>query len=160
MITTTLPTTNEWQNMIDFGFNTRKDFIENPTTAKGGLLAWTEVKEKYGKSIIREWSEFSLTLFDYFQSSLSIIAEESEVPIVDKNERHQIWEQHHFYFQHGRLPHLETAGVSALKLMQIAFNAGQLKYEISRTDVNVYTDKQLQYYNASSLDKMETYIKL
>ena len=51
------------------------------------------------------------------------IPEKKDVP----QEHHEQWEVEHFFLQHFRIPHLNKA--SLVKLMQIAYNAGQLEAE-------------------------------
>ena len=60
----------------------------------------------------------------------------------------------HFFIQHFRLVHQQHYKLSAMKLLQIAFNAGQFKAEYERGE---YNEHLVKFYNENKLGEYETY---
>jgi hypothetical protein len=70
-------------------------------------------------------------------------------------EQHKYWEVTHFFFQHGRIPFKNKESLTLVRLMQLAYNAGQLNAE----KTNKYNTKERQkYYKSKKLNSYKTYI--
>jgi hypothetical protein len=67
---------------------------------------------------------------------------------------HKVWEQHHFFVQHGRIP---TKEASLARLMQVAYNAGNMIYRVDNKP-HIYTEPMLQAYSDLQLDQIHTYM--
>lgn len=61
------------------------------------------------------------------KGKLGLKEEVCEIDVVDGKEQKIMWEKHHFYLQHARIPVLNFEEPKLYRLMQIAYNAGQLK---------------------------------
>lgn len=70
---------------------------------------------------------------------------------------HNKKEINHFFIQHFRIPKLMNYEVSVLKLLQIAYNAGQFKAE--RENKKSYSKKILNFYDKYNLDKISAFAK-
>ncbi len=115
-----------------------------------GLLQWNILKGILLTSDVKgEWNSEVKTFFIDMRSDLKIQECESET------ENHDIWEKHHFYLQHARIPTLNFNDAKLVRLIQIAYNAGQLE---ALWHDNFYTQKMRDYYDNNNLGNIETYM--
>ncbi len=115
-----------------------------------GLLQWNKLKGILLMSDVKgEWNPKVKTFFIDMRSDLKIQECESET------EDHNIWEKHHFYLQHARIPTLNFNDAKLVRLIQIAYNAGQLE---ALWNDNFYTQKMRDYYDQNNLKNIETYM--
>ena len=131
-------------------------YIRNNKPDQGGT-AWGELKKILESNVRGEWNPKVKEFFVYMRSDLKIQECENEIPIKDEVERHKMWEKHHFYLQHARIPTLNFNEASLTRLLQIAYNVGQLE-AVWDDKFEFYTYELKGYYNQNSLYKMETYM--
>ncbi len=121
-----------------------------------GLEQWNVLKKILLKSDVKgEWNPKVKTFFVDMRSELKIQECENEIPGKNENDKHMLWEKNHFYLQHARIPTLNFSDAKLVRLIQIAYNAGQL--ETLHNDP-FYTVKMKEYYNQNNLGNMETYM--
>jgi hypothetical protein len=90
---------------------------------------------------------------------MGIIGTESPVSPID----HTTWELHHFFIQHGKIikpvdATKKMTPVSFLKIMQIAYNAGQLNAEMFIKKNPIYEIEWKAYYASNMLDQITSYV--
>jgi hypothetical protein len=135
-----------WDKIFEYGFFVRTNRID-------GLSAWNNIKsilQKYNKNC--EWLPEAIERYDEMKSKFDIIDNEKESSWSDEEKRE--WEETHFFFQHSRIPN-GTPNANLLKLMQIAYNAGQFAAEKNN---NSYSKKKLDYYEKHNLNSYLSYI--
>jgi len=146
-----------WKETLDYGYNVRRNNLD-------GLKSWQDVKSKYSNMYIDGY-EKGISMKEYF----SFIAKDKYIPGSDKEEHTKskfkigsdeldnTVESHHFYIQHFRIPELEKYKLSVLKLLQIAYNAGQFKAESEKNNLS-YKKDFVEFYKTNKLDKIDTFI--
>ena len=108
-----------------------------------GFKQWIKLK-----SILSEiktegkWNPKVRDFFVEMRADLKLQECENELKGSD-TEKHETWEKHHFYLQHARIPTLNYSTPTLIRLMQIAYNAGQLK---AAYNDEIYTSELKQYY--------------
>jgi len=124
----------------NYGFSTRKFSPEK------GLENWNKIKSSlptaHGK-----WSPHVKEMYEYMKNDLNIIEDEKDAP------SHKQWEYHHFFLQHVRIPTLNFNQALLMRLMQIAYNAGQFNACLDH-----YTPDIKEYYANNKLHCLETYM--
>lgn len=151
-----------WQIVYNYGVEVRSRF------PKEGQKAWELCKDKLSKL----WLDIDVNdkLQDLFQDKYVVGPDtkdhtQSELVIGDKKLRNEI-ENHHFCVQLARVWKLEfqkfnNRKLSVLKLMQLAYNAGQLSVVMSKdTSHQIYPKEFVEFYEINKLDQIETYISL
>lgn len=146
-----------WTDTLSEGYLVRKNGLD-------GLKSWQPLKQKYSKMYINKYED-GIPIKEYF----SFIAKDKYIVGSDKvdhrdstfklgkNELTNEMESHHFYIQHFRIPYLESNKLSVLKLLQIAYNAGQFKAELEKNN-SVYGVEFVDFYKNNKLDQISTYI--
>ena len=140
-----------------YGINTRKN------SPSKGLENWNKIKEVL-PSIQIQWLPHVKEMYRYMKEVLDIIEDEPVVedksspnapPIRDEKDalNHAQWEYHHFFLQHVRIPTLNFDQGSLMRVMQIAYNAGQ--YNVC---LDHYSADLRKYYIDNKLDCLETYV--
>jgi hypothetical protein len=66
-------------------------------------------------------------------------------------------ESEHFFIQHYRILVTSNFELSPMKLMQVAYNIGQLKAE---NNINKYDEKLMEYYKLNKLNDVNTFIDI
>ena len=138
-----------WNSIVKKGYYIR-------FAGKDGLKSWQPIKT--------ELSEFDISFS--FNKNIFNLANEMYFVHPDDNDHQNAKfifnnikldntiELHHFFIQHFRIPKMINAEkISLLKLMQIAYNAGQ--FLASR---NCYPIEVLNFYDDNNMGKLETYI--
>ena len=128
----------------EYGYYTRKNDLD-------GLAQWNRLKNILLKSKIEgEWDQKVKQYFVEMRSDLKIQECENEIPIKNDLERKKMWEKHHFYLQHARIPTLNFKEPKLVRLLQIAYNAGQLQ---ALWNDPFYTQLYKTYYENNKLDR-------
>jgi hypothetical protein len=132
-----------WNEMIQYGYNVR-------SKGKDGLVAWTNIKVLIPGLKIT-WTEHSKTIYESLLGlGVRTTDETYEASGITKEE----WDRDHFLIQHGRIIKNNLDG-TLVRLMQIAYNAGQFRAEKEK---NGYNPIKIKYYDDNKLDQLETYI--
>jgi hypothetical protein len=117
-----------------------------------GLQAWNTICPIL-KEIDLEgcWTSESLLFYNQLKD-LNILEDRTvcEEKCVD-------WEKHHFLLQHGRIPHNNKNSPSLLRLLQIAFNAGQFNFYREKGEIE-YNKERIDFYNKNKLSEYTTYM--
>lgn len=137
-----------WKLVVNYGYSIR---IYN--AKPDGLVKWNIIKTLLSEIPIKgKWSTSSLELYNQIKGLGVQDVEPKEMS------SHELWEKHHFYIQHGRIPHLNQNDPSLTRLIQIAFNVGQLKYFMDYKNDPFYTNEMRQFYKSNKLNNIETYM--
>jgi hypothetical protein len=142
-----------WQEMINYGYDVNK-------TGQNGLVMWQPMKTKYdnmmslGKvdnPVVQRiiYNNIVMGSDDIDLSDLKFVIDDV---ILDNK-----IENHHFFIQHFRIPMISKFNLTRLKLLQIAYNAGQFK---ARREKNYYDEKIMTFYDNNKLDQIQTYLEL
>jgi hypothetical protein len=145
-----------WIDTMAEGYLVRKNGLD-------GLESWQPLKKKYTGMYIDDYKDgipvkkkyLSIAKNKYIIGSDKTDHKDSKFKIGDINLDNRI-EAHHFYIQHFRIPNLEKNKLSVLKLLQIAYNAGQFKSE--RKNNPIYCNAFIKFYDKNKLNQIETYI--
>jgi hypothetical protein len=119
-----------------------------------GLDNWNKLKQILSKSstiLKANWNSSIKIHYSYMKNELQIKED------ITETINHDTWQKHHFYLQHTRIPILNPNDASIIRLMQIAYNAGQL---LAIWDDKIYTDEIKKYYMDNKLEEMTTYMSL
>ena len=134
-----------WNLIINYGYDIRINNLN-------GLEKWNMVKPKLMENKIKgKWKPSALLLYDQIRE-LNIIDEKPE------GMSHDEWEKHHFYIQHGRIPFKNKEDQSLTRLLQIAFNTGQLSYLMNYKQDSFLTHILKRYYYNNQLNNPLTYM--
>lgn len=99
------------------------------------------------------------TRFMWSQDTTNKFGEMKKMGIVKSHEIYGgIWELHHFYLQHTKIPFENKSDGTFVKLFQIAYDAGQLNVEMNIKKNPIYTDKWKKYYNDNNLNLPQEYV--
>jgi hypothetical protein len=134
---------NLWEELINFGYNVRKN-------NKDVKLAWTEVK-KILPEVQFEWTKKSEKFYNDLVDLGLTKADTPEAAGMIQS----IWERQRFLLEHGRIILINPKG-SLLRLLQIAYNAGLFKFELEK---QLYLPEQMRYYIVNELNKITTYVE-
>lgn len=134
---------NLWEELINFGYNVRKN-------NKDVKLAWTEVK-KILPEVQFEWTKKSEKFYNELVDLGLTKADTPEAAGIIQS----IWERQRFLLEHGRIILINPKG-SLLKLLQIAYNVGLFKFELEK---QLYLPEQMRYYIVNELNKITTYVE-
>lgn len=137
-----------FQMIKKWGFITRSNKMN-------GLERWNTIKDILSKSKVKgEWNSRVKELFVEMRSTLKIQECKDEFKGTPEEIQRE-WEKHHFYLQHTRIPTLNYTDASLTRLMQIAYNAGQLEVEINN---DFYRGEKREFYEGNKLDDIHTYM--
>jgi hypothetical protein len=115
-----------------------------------GLLQWNKIKDILLMSKVKcNWYPQVKTIFSYMKTELKIQEHEEDT------ESHEVWEKHHFYLQHGRIPSLNFNDGTLVRIIQIAYNVGQLE---ALWDDEFYTQEMKNYYRLNHLNNINSYM--
>ena len=93
-------------------------------------------------------------IYFYVHDKLGMYGEEGD---EDKyNLDHEKWSEYNFYLQLIRIPYKNK--LDLIRLLQIAYNLGQLSCYLNDTDV--YNEEAIKYYDINKLGNINSYIKL
>ena len=133
-----------WQLVIEYGTYVRIHKLN-------GLNSWNMLKPILeSNKITLSWLPESISRF-HEMKNMGIIEDENDGP-------HDLWEAHHFYLQHSRIPFRNQNDATFVRFFQIAYNAGQLHAEMNITKNPIYTDLLKRYYFTNNLNSPYRYM--
>ena len=139
-----------WYEVYQHGYHIRQYQPER------GLEGWQTYKNTYGSNPMK------FTLSDSYKKlfeSVNYVSNGSEdadatITVVGQTYSNTI-EKYHFLVQLFRIPKLAGFTLPLVKVLQIAYNAGQLQAMI---DNNAYTSELIQFINTNKLTSIESYL--
>lgn len=129
-----------WEKTIKYGYQTN-------TERRPGLEAWNRIKNSVPQYSL-SWTENSKTIYE----NLRLMGVTGD----DFDEKNESWEAHHFLIQHGRI--VKNNDGSLMRLLQIAFNAGQLQAVRERSQL--YSEEMLRFYDENRLNRVDMFVDL
>lgn len=135
-----------WKSTLSYGENSKEKNLD-------GLDSWHRLRNVLAKyPILGKWKLESFQLYD------QII----DLGLVDENPKKMnkdVWEKNHIYIQHGKIPLKNKMKPTLLKLLQIAFNAGQLRQQMINRNDQFYSQTMRDFYLTNALDQADTYME-
>lgn len=150
---------DSWRDVFETGYTVRKNKYD-------GLNSWQPLKTKYSTSdkTFQLSNKIVELVNDYFCVEQDIKEYTDcyvNVPNSDSIKNGQDFP--HFFVQHFRIPFMTITpdittkqDIPLVKLMQIAYNAGQ--FRAASEEANTYNQQTMQFYNEHKLDELDTYI--
>lgn len=137
-----------FEKIIGWGYNTRSKKLD-------GLKRWNIMKDILSQSKVKgSWNQKVKEYFVEMRSTLKIQECKDEFKGTPEDIQRE-WEKHHFYLQHARIPTLNFSEPTLVRLMQIAYNAGQLRAEWNN---DFYNKDMRDFYGTNRLDNIHTYM--
>lgn len=150
-----MPTLNElWNTTLNIGYNVRKN-------KKDGLKAWQPLKSEYVNYLVDGKKTLKINKnLDNLENLIydigNDITDHTDVKVKIGSEiLDNTTEIHHFFIQHFRIPKMGNYELPIIKLLQIAYNAGQYKCEEEKKS---YSKTVVDFYNTHKLAEIITYI--
>lgn len=162
-----------FKTIVEYGYSIRKFILLIEPKDNIGLNAWRMVKEsfadfkfqtesgeilskvKVNKKLIDEIQELIKNkLYNFDESDKD--QEKVKLTISSIKLNNEV-EQDHFFIQHYRILNTSNFELSPMKLMQVAYNIGQLK---AQNKMNKYDDKLMEYYIAHELNNIKTFVDI
>jgi len=146
-----------WNKTMDYGYEVRK-------SKKDGLESWQPLKKEYANYFIKGYDEGIPVNESFIKSQImkkikyQIGLDEKEhtdVMVSIGKETVDNLDKNHFFVQHFRIPVLEKNKLSVVKVLQIAYNAGQYKAEAEKKN---YPTAILEFYDENKLNDIKTFI--
>ena len=134
-----------WSKIIQYGYYVRHHGLD-------GLESWVVLKKSIPE-IDLEWASLDKKIKEYTKLRDHGVWGED----FDPEDCKVLWENHHFLIQHRRIIKNNQTTGNLLRLLQIAYNAGQYKSGLEQK-VNYLTDWMKNYYVSQKFDDMENYI--
>ncbi len=144
-----------WTNILDIGYGVRN-------SNRSGLDSWQPLKTTYGKYYVKGY-ESGIPILEetkFLSDGRYVIGTDkkdhtdSKFEINGKILDNQV-EKYHFLIQHFRIPILGNYKLPILKILQIAYNAGQFKASVEKGE---YSTDIVNFYRANNLGSIETYL--
>jgi hypothetical protein len=135
-----------FHNVVKYGYVVRKYRLD-------GKNAWSNLENQITSCnfFLGIWTPLS---YKFYDDLISMGVVEHQTSLMTKEE----WLYHHFLLQHGRLARKDCY---LNRLLQIAYNAGQLSYCLKKRQGSyVYTQELIGYYVLNSMGTAETYVDL
>jgi hypothetical protein len=143
-----------WDQMVKHGYDVKsKD--------KDGLAEWQPYKKLYGTYFLDNIDGIDIDNHirylcgKYYKPGGK--DDEESVFEYDDLKLENVVDINHFFVQHCRIPKLMDYKVSVLKLLQIAYNAGQFKAE--RENKDSYDQKILDFYDDNDWININSFAK-
>lgn len=140
-----------WNDTQKIGYNIRKNGMD-------GLKGWQPLKERYSKINIEKFA-VNDDIKNISNKCYKIGTDKKDHSdskfICNSINMDNTIEKEHFFIQHFRIPSLENNKLSFLKLMQIAYNAGQFE---AVSEANGYPFEVVNFYSRNNLERIETFI--
>lgn len=139
-----------WNLVKVYGYHVRSHNLD-------GLQYWNFLKEHLKKNKIKkEWKTEAISRFNIMTSTLNFYEHEDDEFFKGNK---FVWELHHFYLQHSRIPYKNADDANFVRLIQIAYNAGQLAVDINNAKYSkIYDDNKKNYYVENKLEHIESYM--
>ena len=144
-----------WDHTLNEGYRIRKNKLN-------GLEGWQPLKNAFSSAQVEKFKvngnhidsvnrclKKGLDVSDLTDSYIECDGINVSNSIVNGDDRG------HFLVQHFRIPYLENFSLSLLKLMQIAYNAGQFK---AAQENDEYTPLVVDFYTSHDLFDIRTFI--
>jgi len=140
----------KWDKMVEIGYDVRKN-------NQDGLQEWQRYKNIFNTIPFLNKRIHSV-IFDLIKSCVikgTDLKDLGDLQFLYKDVTlNNLNEVGHFFIQHFRIPMLLDFTLNELKLMQIAYNAGQFK---AARENNEYPIEILTLYDGSKLALLETF---
>lgn len=162
-----------FNTIIDYGCTIRKFILLTNPKDNIGLNAWRMIKETFSDFKFKTTSGEILSKVKVNKKLVkkieSLIEDKSYKFDEDDKDQEKVkltinsieldnqMEAGHFYIQHYRLLVTSNFELSPLKLMQVAYNIGQLK---AQNKIIKYDDKLMEYYKLNKLNDVNTFIDI
>lgn len=149
---------NIWQKTIDYGYYVRSNNLN-------GEQKWKDYKENHQYTNYYQLTDEIINLIklvDYTYIDDQKEQQDSSIKIKNTiyfNKINDIIiDKNHFIIQLFRIPNMaENKKISAIKLLQIAYNIGQAKYFFGKGKYPYTLD---EFYHQNNLDHLETFIQI
>lgn len=148
-----------FDNFIKIGYEVRLN-------KKNGLLEWQKYKNDTQMIKIKDYDN-GITLnekFIFLANSLLYTVNKNDnnhtnvILKLEKTILSNCIETHHFLIQHFRIPIMCQYRLPVNKILQIAYNIGQLKAVFENE--NIFSENVKCFYQKHQLDKFVTYVDL
>ena len=159
--------------IIDYGCTIRKFVLLTQPSDNIGLNAWRMIKETFSDFRFKTKSGEILSKIKVNKKLVEkinkLIEDKKYKYDVDDKEQDKVKlelnsveldnqvESEHFFIQHYRILVTSNFELSPIKLMQVAYNIGQLKAE---NNINKYDEKLMEYYKSNNLNNISTFINI
>jgi hypothetical protein len=134
-----------WDLFAKYGYEVRYK-------KKKGNDAWSAVKPLLSSidnnCKFAAWEEKSLTYYDILKGKFGLFGDTRiDANGIETNDSVDplLWEPQHFMLQHGRI--CKNNSPSLMRLLQIAYNSGQLRAERQLKGNKAFTDEQILFYD-------------
>lgn len=135
-----------WKNVLTYGEVAKEKNLDT-------LDSWKRLRNILSKyPILGKWKIDSFNLYNQI-NDLGLIDENQ------KNTKKDNWEKGFLYIQHGRIPIKNKMKPTLLKLLQISFNAGQLRQLMINQNDKFYNQIMRDFYLTNALDQADTYME-
>ncbi len=162
-----------FNTIIDYGCTIRKFILLTEPAENIGLNAWRMVKESFSNFRFKTKSGEILSKVKVNKKLVEKInklidnkkynydaddKEQERVKLdIESIELDNQVESGHFFIQHYRILVTSNFELSPMKLMQVAYNIGQLK---AQNKIIKYDDKLMEYYKLNKLNDVNTFIDI
>jgi len=132
-----------WKLVIEYGTYVRINKLN-------GLDYW---------NMLKQILESNKTSFTWLPDAVSRFGEMEKMGLVEDEKQvpQDVWEAHHFYLQHARIPFRNKNDATFVRLFQVAYNAGQLNAEMNIKKNSIYTEEWKKYYYINNLNSPQEY---
>lgn len=162
-----------FNSIIDYGCTIRKFILLTKPKENIGLNAWRMVKESFGDFKFKTKSGEILSKVKVNKKlveKINTLIETKKYKYDEDDKDHEKVkleinsieldnqvEPEHFFIQHYRILVTSKFELSPMKLMQVAYNIGQLK---AQNKIKKYDDKLMEYYKSNNLNNINTFIEI
>jgi hypothetical protein len=159
--------------IVDYGCTIRKFILLTEPKDNIGLNAWRMVKESFSDFRFKTKSGEILSKIKVNKKlveKINKLIEDREYNFdADDKDQEKVKltinsiqldnqvEPEHFFIQHYRILITSNFELSPMKLMQVAYNIGQLK---AQNKINKYDDKLMEYYKTNNLNNISTFVDI
>jgi hypothetical protein len=159
--------------IVDYGCTIRKFVLLTEPKDNIGLNAWRMVKESFSDFRFKTKSGeilLKVKVNKKLVDKINKLIEDNEYKYdVDDKDQEKVKlkinsieldnqvEPEHFFIQHFRILVTSNFELSPMKLMQVAYNIGQLK---AQNKINKYDEKLMEYYKSNNLNDVKTFIDI
>ena len=154
-----------FNEVVDYGFQVR-------TKKLNGLNLWNAIKSDFNTdsgnckwiltvNIPNDASDEDIEendlnkIYDFYHDVLGMRGGDEDSEKLDANDKKgkKEWEKYHFFLQLARIP--KNNDCSMLRLMQVAYNIGQLKAVM---ETGFYSKDARTFLDENNLTKLDTYV--
>lgn len=142
-----------WNHMKEIGF------VVNSNNCNG-LKMWQPLKKFYTNCQYDECKEIKIDkeikqLTSLIKYSSNDSDDESATIKIGNTTLKNTKQADHFVIQHFRIAKLHNYKLPLVKLLQIAYNAGQVESEIAK---QTYSDEVVEFYKSNNLGYINTFV--